>query len=64
MFPMAYARTVRLRRVHRHLLSADPRQSSVAAIANRWGLMHLGRFAAAYKAVVDDTSLQTLRVAR
>jgi hypothetical protein len=49
MSPMAYARAVRLRRVHRHLPSADPRQSSVAAIANRWGLMHLGRFAAGYK---------------
>jgi hypothetical protein len=41
MSPLAYAREVRRRRVRRHLLSADPRQSSVAAIADQWGLMQL-----------------------
>jgi AraC-like DNA-binding protein len=35
----------------------------VAAIADQWGLMQLGRVAAAYKAVVGQTPLQTLRAA-
>ena len=63
MSPMAYVRVVRLRRAHRDLRSADPSHSSVAAIAHRWGFIHLGRFAAAHKTMYGQTPLQVLRAA-
>src|ERR1700704_4059245 len=51
MSPMAYLRTVRLRHAHRDPRSANPTQVTVASIAHRWGFSHLGRFAAAHKAM-------------
>ncbi|GAA0813599.1 AraC family transcriptional regulator [Spirilliplanes yamanashiensis] len=47
--PMAYLRHVRLERVHEDLLAADPRETSVADVAHRWGFVHMGRFAGAYR---------------
>jgi transcriptional regulator GlxA family with amidase domain len=64
MSPMAYLRTVRLRRAHRHLRSAHPSDVTVASIAHRWGFSHLGRFAAAHKAMFGETPLQALHSAR
>jgi AraC-like DNA-binding protein len=64
MSPMAYARVVRLRRAHNDLRSADPRQTTVAAIARRWGFTHLGRFASAHQEMYGETPYQTLRAAR
>jgi transcriptional regulator GlxA family with amidase domain len=52
MSPMAHVRVVRLHRAHRDLQSADPTDSTVAAIAHRWGFTHLGRFAAAHKSTL------------
>jgi AraC-like DNA-binding protein len=63
MSPMAYLRTVRLRRAHRDLRSAYPSDVSVASIAHRWGFSHLGRFAAAHKAMFGETPLQVLHTA-
>ncbi|HWC79572.1 MAG TPA: AraC family transcriptional regulator [Pseudonocardiaceae bacterium] len=62
--PMAYLRTVRLRRAHDDLRAADPHTDSVAAIARRWGFGHLGRFAAAHEAQYGETPLRTLRSGR
>ncbi len=64
MSPMAYLRVVRLRRAHGELRSAHPSHTGVAAIAHRWGFAHLGRFAAAYKAMYGESPLQTLRAPR
>jgi transcriptional regulator GlxA family with amidase domain len=64
MSPMAYVRVVRLRCAHRDLRSANPTDSTVAAIAHRWGFTHLGRFAEAHKTVYGETPLQALRAAR
>ena len=64
MSPMAYLRVVRLRRAHRDLRSADPDHGTVARIARRWGFTHLGRFAAAHKAMFGESPLQALRAAR
>jgi AraC-like DNA-binding protein len=64
MTPMTYVRTVRLRRAHRDLRAAYPADAGVAPIAHRWGFGHLGRFAAAYKALYGETPLQTLRTTR
>ncbi|HYR16048.1 MAG TPA: helix-turn-helix transcriptional regulator [Mycobacterium sp.] len=61
MSPMAYVRVVRLRHAHRDLRSADPTHNTVAAIAHRWGLTNLSRFAAAHKTMYGQTPLQTLR---
>jgi AraC-like DNA-binding protein len=63
MSPMAYLRTVRLRHAHRDLRSANPSQVTVASIAHRWGFSHLGRFAAAHKAMFGETPLQALQSA-
>jgi AraC-like DNA-binding protein len=64
MSPMAYLRTVRLRHAHRDLRSGDPSHATVASIAHRWGFSHLGRFAAAHKAMFGETPLQVLHSAR
>ena len=63
MSPMAYLRTVRLRHAHRDLRSGHPSQVTVASIAHRWGFTHLGRFAAAHKAMFGETPLQVLHSA-
>lgn len=47
--PMAYLRQVRLARAHEDLQAADPARCSVADVAVRWGFVHFGRFAAAYR---------------
>ncbi|GIF00826.1 hypothetical protein Ari01nite_82900 [Paractinoplanes rishiriensis] len=48
--PITYLRQVRLDRVHEELRQADPAQTTVAAVAHRWGFTHLGRFAGYYRA--------------
>jgi len=42
-------RDMRLDRVREDLLRARPGGTTVALVAHRWGLGHLGRFAAAYR---------------
>jgi AraC-like DNA-binding protein len=64
MSPMAYARTVRLRRAHSDLRSADPSRTTVAAIAHKWGFTHLGRFARAHQEMYGETPYQALRAVR
>jgi transcriptional regulator GlxA family with amidase domain len=59
--PTEYLRDLRLTRAHRDLIEADPGVATVAGVAQRWGLTHLGRFAAAYRArfgVNPSTTLQ------
>lgn len=59
--PIRYLRQIRLERVHRDLTAADPSQATVAEIAYRWGFLHLGRFAAAYRKGYGTTPSTTLR---
>lgn len=47
--PMTYLRNVRLDRVHAELLDSTSTTNTISAIAARWGFLHAGRFAAAYK---------------
>ncbi|MEV5608707.1 AraC family transcriptional regulator [Streptomyces sp. NPDC052225] len=61
MPPMAYLRTVRLERAHAELAQADPRTTTVADIAHRWGFGHLGRFAEQYRAKYGRVPSATLR---
>ena len=59
--PMAYLRRTRLDRSHQDLLDADPTQGdTVAAIANRWGYVHAGRFAADYRTAYGRSPTVTL----
>lgn len=61
MSPGQYIRRVRMDRVHRELLAASPDTTTVAEVANRWGVPHLGRFAAEYRKVYGVTPMRTLR---
>ncbi len=59
--PLGYVRRVRLDRAHTDLLNADPaRGDTVASIAMRWGFLHQGNFAAAYRDAYGTTPRQTL----
>ena len=58
--PMASLRAIRLERVRRELLAAQP-GTSVASVARKWGFAHLGRFARTYQAVFGEKPSQTLR---
>jgi AraC-like DNA-binding protein len=59
--PMEYLRRVRLHHAHRELLHADRNQTTVAAIASRWGFAHSGRFAVYYFQVFRQSPHATLR---
>lgn len=59
--PLGYVRRVRLDRAHIDLLNADPaRGDTVTSIAMRWGFLHQGNFAAAYRDAYGTTPRQTL----
>ena len=58
--PMACLRDVRLRRVHDELQRSSPSSTTVSAVASRWGIVHMGRFAAAYRAAFGESPRQTL----
>lgn len=59
--PMAYLRDVRLARVHADLQTAEPDQTTVSAVARRWGFNHYGRFTATYSARYGVSPAETLR---
>ncbi|WP_067177698.1 AraC family transcriptional regulator [Microtetraspora niveoalba] len=59
--PMAHLRDVRLARVHDELVAGDPARCTVTTVAARWGFLHQGRFAAAYRARYGQAPSATLR---
>lgn len=59
--PMAYLRRVRLRRVREILVLGTPETTTVRLAATSFGLLHLGRFAAAYRETYGETPVETLR---
>lgn len=59
--PMTYLRDVRLARVRADLEAASPEETTVAAVAARWGFVHLGRFGEIYKQAFGETPGATLR---
>ncbi|BCJ41937.1 hypothetical protein GCM10010168_88330 [Actinoplanes ianthinogenes] len=61
MPPMAYLRHLRLERVHEDLRQGDPAIHSVTGIAYRYGFLHMGRFAAEYRARYGVPPRDTLR---
>lgn len=61
--PMKYLRQLRLHRARADLIDASRAGSSTAvtAVANRWGFVHLGRFAQQYRQLFGETPSETLR---
>ena len=60
--PNTYMRVVRLHYARQELLSTDPAETTVTAIATRWGFLNAGRFAAEYRRVFGDLPSETLAV--
>ncbi len=58
--PMAYLRKVRFERARRDLLDAAP-GDTVADVAWRWGIRHMGRFSVDYRRLFGETPSQTAR---
>jgi AraC-like DNA-binding protein len=59
--PMGYVRRARLDQAHRELQAADPTQTTVTAIAARWGFPHPSQFSALYRETYGVSPSQTLR---
>jgi AraC-like DNA-binding protein len=64
MPPMSYVRDVRLHRARDLLRVADPGRTTVAQVAARCGIAHLGRFAAAYRDAFGELPSETLNAPR
>jgi AraC-like DNA-binding protein len=62
--PSSYLRLRRMQQVHRALRSGNPDMVSVAEVARRYGMRHLGRFAASYRALYGELPSDTLRQRR
>jgi transcriptional regulator GlxA family with amidase domain len=58
---MTYLGRLRLAKAHEDLRDLDSSGRTVAEIANRWGFLHLGRFAAAYRTQYGNLPSHTLR---
>jgi AraC-like DNA-binding protein len=61
MSPMRYLRQVRLARVHADLRDSFAEETTVAEVAARWGFLHHGHFAAAYRTRYGHSPAHTLR---
>jgi AraC-like DNA-binding protein len=59
--PMTYLRQVRLAGIRRELEQASFAVTTVQAVATRWGMVHMGRFAASYQAAFGERPSETLR---
>lgn len=59
--PMAFLKTVRLKRVRHALQEAAGSPASVTDLALAWGFGHLGQFAADYRAQFGELPSETLR---
>ena len=59
--PTSYIRSRRLARAHGDLSNPDGRGVTVTDVATRWGITHLGRFAAEYRTRYGESPSQTLR---
>ena len=59
--PMTHLRAIRLDRIHAELSTAEPGSVNVGTVAARWGFVHGGRFAAAYRRRFGCTPIETAR---
>jgi AraC-like DNA-binding protein len=61
MSPSSYLRLGRMQQVHRALRSENPDTAGVAEVARRYGVRHLGGFAASYRAFYGELPSASLR---
>ena len=61
MSPVQYLKVRRMHQVRRALRRADADLNTVHSVANRFGIWHLGRFAAEYRLLFGESPLETLR---
>ncbi|HEY9641455.1 MAG TPA: helix-turn-helix domain-containing protein, partial [Coleofasciculaceae cyanobacterium] len=61
MSPMAYLKIQRLNEVRRQLKASVANQTTVTAVAIRWGFWHMGQFAKDYKKMFAESPSETLR---
>ena len=59
--PLEILHERRMRLAHRDLQNAAPATTTVAAVADRWGFAHHGRFAAEYRRRFGEAPSDTLR---
>jgi transcriptional regulator GlxA family with amidase domain len=59
--PQAFLMNYRLHQARDYLLSSDPEQTAIAAIASRNGSFDFGRFAAKYRQIFGENPSVTLR---
>ena len=59
--PTEHLRRTRLARAHHELRAADPTETTVSAVARRWGFVHIGRFARSYRERYAEAPSATLR---
>ena len=59
--PMRYLQRLRLRGVHDELRRSTPETATVTTVASRWGFVHMGRFASAYRKKYGESPSVTLR---
>lgn len=59
--PKAFIRRKRFHTVRANLLTADPYETTVTAIATDHGIRHLGRFAVEYREMFGESPSQTLQ---
>ena len=59
--PLNYVRSLRLSQVRRMLLDTRQADLPISDAAARWGFMHLGHFASAYKAQFGELPSTTAR---
>jgi AraC-like DNA-binding protein len=59
--PMTHLRAIRLDQIHAELSNAEPGSVNVGTVAARWGFLHAGRFAAAYRRRFGCTPAETAR---
>jgi len=59
--PQLLLRLLKLNLVHHELYESNVRESTVLAVANKWGFNHLGRFSGYYKALFGEVPSVTLK---
>lgn len=57
--PGSYIARMRLHRIRADLLAIDPRDSTIAAVSNQWGMSELGRMSARYRTLFGELPSQT-----
>jgi AraC-like DNA-binding protein len=57
--PSSYIARMRLHRIRADLLAIDPRTSTIADVANQWGISELGRMSARYRILFGELPSQT-----